>query len=668
MNISLDWLNDFLPGPLDAGQLGDALTHGGLPVEHVTATGSDTVMDVEVTSNRSDCLSHLGVARELSALLQRPVNEPAITAATSTAVTPLYAMEIRAPDLCPYYSAQVIDHLTVGPSPDWLKRRLEAVGVRSISNVVDITNYVMLELGQPLHAFDFDTLHGASIGVRRAEAGETLVSLDGHERKLAPGMLVIADAARPVALAGVMGGRDTEVSQKTTRVLLESARFDALSIRATARSLAMHSDASYRYERGIDPALAERASRRAVQLLTELAGGQAVGPLVVAGRPLAAPKKLWLRLARLQQVLGLELPAQQVVESLARLRLSPVLNGERIDVSVPSDRLDLNYEIDLVEEVARVIGYDRIPVRDEIQIRTTAPDPRQKAERKIRTALVGAGYFEALTFSFVTDSLADAFLPPTGVALPAVDPRVRKADAKLRPSLLPGLLEAVRRNDFNGVPGAKLFETGSAFWIDAEGQLQEHAHLGMVGGSDYRDCRGAVEAILNLLDSERHVSVKAAEHAGYARGACGEVLWGDESVGYVGLIDRSVADRLSLRESVAVTELRLAPLIAGAKHVPQLRPLPKYPAVRRDLSLLLNDDVGFAAVESAVRAAQPADLESVEYVTTYRGKPLEAGHKSVTLTLVFRSPDTTLTGDAVETAVQSVLQVAKQQLGATLRT
>lgn len=668
MNISLDWLREYLPGELEAERLADALTNAGLPVEHWHSMGDDTVLDVEVTSNRGDCLSHVGVARELSALLQRPTAEPVIaTTPTKTDTTPLHLLEIRAPELCPFYSAQVIENIKIGPSPDWLSRRLEAVGVRPISNVVDITNYVMLEIGQPLHAFDFDTLHGASVVVRRAEVGETLISIDGHTRTLQPNMLVIADADRPVALAGVMGGRDTEVSASTTRVLLESARFDALSVRSTARSLSLHSESSYRYERGIDPTATERASRRAVQLLIELAGGRAVGPMVVSGPPVGSAKKLWLRLTRLQQVLGIELPAQQVTEALARLRLSPVLNGERVDVTVPHDRLDLNQEIDLVEEVARVVGYERIPICDEIKVRLSPPNLALRATQAMRNVLVGAGYFEAVTFSFVSDALAGSFMPPDAASLPAVGARVRKADAQLRPSLLPGLAEAVRRNETNGVAGAKLFEIGSAFWIDSTGAHQENRQLAIVGGTAYRDCRGTVESLLTMLDADRPVRITPAAHKGYAEGACGQIHWGDELVGFIGLLDRTISDELSLREAVAIAELRVTLLIAGARHVPQLRPLPKYPAMRRDLSMVLGEAVEFSAVESAVREANPENLESVEYVTTYRGKPLEAGQKSVTLTLVFRSPATTLTGEAVESAVQQVIARAHEALGATVR-
>ncbi len=676
MKTSLEWLSPYLPGPLTAEAAGEALTHGGLPVEVVTAVESlpgvvDTVIDVEVTSNRSDCLSVVGVARELAALLDRPFVDVPVVAADElgSAGDPGFSsVAVDAPDLCPHYTARVIRGVRIGPSPDWMRRRLTAVGLRPVNNVVDVTNYVLFEMGQPLHAFDLNRLRGGRIVVRPAAAGESIVTLDGRAHPLAAGMLVIADDERPVAVAGVMGGRDTEVTDATVDVLLESARFDPLSIRTTARALAMGSDSSYRYERGIDPTLAERASRRAAQLLVETAGGTVVGPLLSAGDDRHLPRHPWLRLGRMAQVLGVEFPAHQVVEALARLNLSPVLNGERIDVTVPSYRLDLTAEIDLIEEAARVIGYDRIPVRDQILIRVAAADPVHRATEVVRSTLTAAGYFEALTFSFVTDALAEAFVPPGATGLPRADARVRAADARLRPSMLPGLLEAVRRNESVGNAGVRLFEVGSTFWLDAAGAVAERRRLGVVGGADYRAVRGVVEALLAALDVDRPVTVAPAEHPGYAAGACGAIRWGEATVGHVGRVARAVAEALSLRELPVVAELDLLPLVEGAQHVPQLHPLPRFPAVRRDLSLVVADGVRYEQVAAVVRDVAPADLEAVEYVTTYRGKPLEAGTKSVTVTLVFRSATATLTGDAVEAAVQRVVDAAAGTVGATVRT
>lgn len=675
MKISLEWLRNYLPGPTDAQAAAEALTHGGFPVESIEKVGqhNDTVIDVEVTSNRGDCLSHVGVARELSALLRREFRDVRPSAAeTGPETSTVTRVDNEATDLCPHYTARVLRNVEIRPSPAWMTRRLEAVGLRPVNNVVDVTNYVLFEMGQPLHAFDFDRLQGKRIVVRRAKAGEKIVSIDGRERALAPDMLVIADATRPVALAGVMGGIDSEVSQATTNVLLESARFDPLSVRKTARALAMRSDSSYRFERGIDPLLPERASLRAAELILETAGGELLSGLVQAGATGFEPKKLTLRLARLRQVLGVELPTEQVVEALDRLQLSPRLNGEQIDTLIPSFRLDLNLEIDLVEEVARVVGYEKVPLRDEIAIRVTPREPEAVTTDAIRSALVAGGYFEAVTFSFVSDALAGDFIPADAAkatdgnaspdaSLPRAAPTVRKADAHLRPSILPGLLEAVRRNETNGTPDARLYEIGSTFWVATGGKVEERQRLGLVGGPDYSMVRGAVETVLGRLDPERPVRVVPDARPGFGRGACGRVEWGGQSVGFVGKIDRAVAERLSLRDIPAAAELEMTALIAGARAVPQLRPLPAFPAVRRDLSLVVPESTRYEAVESLIREQKSALLEGVEYVTTYRGKPLEKGAKSVTMTLIFRSPERTLTGEEVEASVQKVIEAAKGQ-------
>jgi phenylalanyl-tRNA synthetase beta chain len=663
MNVPLEWLQSFLPGPaLDAQICADALTMGGLPVEHITAVGPDTVLDVEVTSNRSDCLSVYGVAAELAALLDRPLESlptlPGPGGASEFAVT------IQATDVCPHYTARLVRGVKVGPSPEWMRRRLEAIGCRSINNVVDVTNYVLFELGQPLHAFDAAKLSGRTIYVRRAMADEAFISLDGHARKLDAGMLVIADAARPVALAGVMGGLDTEVSAATTDVLLESARFEPLSIRSTARKLSMRSDSSYRYERGLDPTLVDRAGRRAVELLQQLASAAPEPGIAVAGAASESPRSLFMRLSRATRLLGYELSANDVVKAFRRQGMNPRLSGDLLTVDPPSRRLDLRIEEDLIEEAARVIGYDRIPTRDAIEIRLQPINTTRVATTLLRTTLAGAGFFEAVTFSFASDAIAAAFLP-AGATLQEAEPIARKADAKLRPSVLPGLLESLARNEAAGNGNVKLFEIGAAFQI-IDNAMTETQRVAGVGPDDYRAIRGTVETLLNRLDPKRDVTVEPADAHGFAPGAAGRVLWDGEPVGHIGRVDRAVAARLGMRYLPVAFELLLQPLLAGYAAVPQLVPLPKFPAVSRDLSLIVPDATPYAAIESSLRSAAGESLESIRYVTTYRGKPIEAGKKSVTVALSFRSPTNTLTTEAVDADVAKLTAAAKEKLGAIL--
>jgi phenylalanyl-tRNA synthetase beta chain len=679
MKTSLEWLSDFLPGArLDARAAAEALTHGGLPVENIERHGEDAVIDVEVTSNRGDCLSHIGIARELSALLNRPFREgtgsKAPVAQSGEATGAVTSVRIEAGNLCPLYTARVIRNVKIGPSPQWMVRRLEAIGVRSINNVVDVTNYVMFELGQPLHAFDFEKLAGHKIIVREARAGEKITSIDGRQRLLAPGMLVIADEQRPVALAGVMGGADSEVSGSTKNILLESARFEPLSVRKTARALAMKSDSSYRFERQIDPTMAERASLRAAQLIVETAGGELLGGVVTAGSTTESlfsagyqPKRLTLRLARLKQVLGVDFPMGLVVDALTRLGLSPAHKGESVEVQVPSHRLDLNIEVDLIEEVARVIGYDKIPLRDEISIRLAPKQPDEATVEKIRGALVSAGYFESLTFSFVSDALAEDFRPAEAGALLRADAAVRSADARLRPSIVPGLLEAIRHNESVGTSGARLFEIGSTFWLDKTGKVEERRRVALVGGEDYREARGAVEFLLRRLNPQRGIEIRPEDRAGFAHGASGKIFWQGESIGQIGRVDRRISEKLSLRESVIAAEIELTPLLKFAQHVPQLHQLPRFPAVRRDLSLMVSEATAYEQIERLIRSLKLANLEDLEFVTTYRGKPLEKNVKSITVTLIFRSATTTLTSEEVESSVQKAISAAQEKLGAKLR-
>ena len=668
MKISLEWLAQYLPGALDAQQAAEALTHGGLPVEVIEKVGEDTVIDVEVTSNRSDCLSHVGVARELAALLNREFRNvvPAIKEKGPQIFTAT-RVQIDALDLCPHYTARVIRGVKIAPSPGWMQRRLEAVGIRPVNNVVDVTNYVMMEMGQPLHAFDYDRVGEHRIVVRKARPGEVLKSIDGHDRRLTPDMLVIADASRAIALAGVMGGKDSEVTDKTQNILLESARFDPLSIRQTARALAMKSDSSYRFERKIDPTLPLRASMRAALLILEIARGELLVGVAEAGAAGYHEKKLTVRLGRMRQLLGIDLPVQEVLEAYQRLQFAPVLKGETVECTIPSVRLDINVEVDLIEEAIRVLGYGKVPVRDEISIRVTPPEPDAKAMELIRRSMIAAGYFESITFSWASDNLVNSFKPAEAASLVRADARIRKADAHLRPSIIPGLLESVLRNQSVGNGQVKLFETGSTFWYDSAGKIDERRRLALVGSDDEHEVRGALEQVLGKLDRTRAVTITPADAPGFTKDAAGLVLWGGQQVGRMGQIAAAGCDLLSLRCRPFAAELDLSAMIAGCQHVPQLVHLPKYPAVRRDLSLILGETARYEEVEKLIRQLQLPDLENIEYVTTYRGKPLEKGQKSLTLTLVFRSSETTLTTGQVEDSVQRIMDAAKAQMNATLR-
>jgi phenylalanyl-tRNA synthetase beta chain len=666
MKVSLEWLSQFVDGPLEMHEVADALTMGGLTTENFSTVGPDTVLDVEVTSNRPDCLSVLGVAREVAALMGRTFLRPALSSSAGQGVAPI-SVTIENPADCPHLAMQLIKGVKVAPSPAWMQRRLQALGQRPINNLVDITNYVLLEMGKPLHVFDHAKLQGGTIGSRKARAGESIQLLDGKTYKLEPWMVVIADGVAPVALAGIMGGELSSVNEQTVDVLIESARFEPLLIRKTARTLALASDSSYRFERGLDPTSVINAMHRCVQLILELAGGTVTGPIVEAGSTGYSPAKLSMRAPRFNALIGVDWTVQKCAAALTKLSLNPVAKGEVIEVDVPSHRLDLRIEADLIEEVARITGYGEIPTRDQVAIRLTPTDTRRSTLDNVRRCLNAAGFYESLTFSFVPDVLAEDFKHAAAARLHKVLSATRKVDAQLRPSVLPNLLQSVRHNESVGTSGARLFEIASTFWIDAAGKSLEQRIVGMVGDDDFAHLRGAVEAILNRLDRSRVVSIVPTTRAGYVKGGVGEVRWGGTLVGYVGKVDRGVCEKIGLKSLVSAAELFVEELIAGAVHVPQLVPLPKYPAVRRDLSLLVNESVRYEEILGVVGKCKLEALESVDYVTTYRGKPLEKGTKSVTITLGFRSPDGTLTSEAVDAKVAAVVEVAKS-IGATLRT
>ena len=664
MRISTDWLADYL-SPVPATDVaGEALTMAGYPVEEVDVVDGVDVMDVEITSNRPDLFSHVGVARELAAVAGGTFKVEA--AEPTPSGEPLSIdVAIDAGDRCPHYTARLLRDVTVGPSPQWMQRRLIHVGLRPINNVVDVTNYVLFELGQPLHAFDADRFDG-NVVVRLARDGEILRTLDGIDRKLTATDLVIADQSKAIALAGVMGGEATEVTAETKNVLLESARFDPLSVRNTSRRLKLQSDSSFRFERGLDPTLAHRASKRAAQLIIDTAGATLANGVAEAGSDARDPAPLAMRWSRLERLLGVELPRAEVITAFEKLGLKPRETGDGVETSVPSHRLDLSIEADLIEEAARVVGYDRIPERETITVRVRPADNALRANDVIRDAMTAAGCDEAVTFSFVGDALKEHFLPGDA-KLRRVDANVRKADGHLRPSLLPGLLQSVRHNEAVGNGVVRLFEVGAAFWSDDNGP-SEVRRLGLAGGESYAACRGILEAVLGRLDPSRKVVVEPAEAPGFGKGACGRVIWGDEAVGHVGLCEAAVVEALDLRHTPTIAELDYDALVRGLNEPTSPGPLARFPAATRDLSLVVADRVAYGELAGLANELDLVDLVGVEHGGTYRGKPLDRGTKSVTLTLVFRRDDATVPREHAEGQVERLAKVAQERFNATVRT
>jgi phenylalanyl-tRNA synthetase beta chain len=665
-----------LPGPLPLGR----------PLEDALSL-DDHLLEVAVTPNRGDCLSHLGVAREVAALTGRRLTLPRRAPRESgEAVGRLAAVEIADPDLCPRYVARVIRGVQVGPSPFWLRRRLEACGVRPINNVVDATNYVMLEVGQPLHAFDLGLLKERRIVVRRARVGEHLITLDGVSRPLQPDMLVIADAADPVAVAGVMGGAATEVRPATTDLLLESAIFDPLGVRRTARALGLSSEASYRFERGVDPEGPAAAADRVSRLIQETAGGK-VAPGLLDVRPVrSAPRRLTLRLTRAAAVLGAPVEAAAASGILRGLGFAVRRGrGKALSLTVPSWRSDVTREIDCIEEIARVQGFEKIPATLPGG-RAVVPRylPTQQLEGLVRRLLVTSGYQETVNLSFTREEAFDTFaLPPGHPLREAV--RIRNplggGETLLRTFLLPALLQDLLTNERRGIRSAWLFEIANVYrpvpgerlprevgWLAAAamGARGPLHWSGGAGRADFFDAKGTLEALGRVLGIP--LQFRGGGEAPYLHpGRQAAVVAAGEAIGVVGEVHPEVRARLGLAGEPVAFEVDLDRLLAHAAPVAQVRPLPRFPAVIRDVAVLVAADLPAGRVREVIEVAGGDWVEAVTLFDLYEGVGIPAGHRSLAFSVAYRAADRTLTDAEVNAAHAAVLARLQAELGATIR-
>jgi len=688
MILSHHWLADYVELPDSIDELVDRLALSGLNHESTRQVGDDTAIEIEVTSNRPDCLGHVGVAREVAVLHRRPLRVPEPRPLEKgPPVTGSVQVTIADGSCCPLYSARVIRGVRVGPSPDWLVARLWTLGVTSVNNVVDVTNYVMFECGQPLHAFDLGRLEGGSIVVRRAVTGEEFGALNHKTYPLAATMCVIADARRPVAIAGVMGGADTEIRGDTTDVLIESAQFAPLVVRAAARGLALSSPSSYRFERGPDPAAVEWASRRAAELILQVAGGTLDAGVATAGRLEAATATIPLAPGRVGQVLGVEIPEGRQREILVGLGFLEEPDAERpgrVRWRSPSWRRDVTREIDLVEEIARIEGYDRVPEDLPIAARPVEWSPRDVAIRRAGEVLVAAGFFEAMTRSVVAAE-AEALSSPWSDAAPLVisPPLVRGAD-RLRRTLLPSLLEARALNEAVGAPHGDLFEIARGYLAgstDPALPVTEPLFVAGVTGGDFFRGKGLALAVLERLGMPVDEAVcRPLASALFTPGRAAEIVLGTAAdarrVGVVGEIATAVRERHAVgglaRHAVggpvAAFELRLDLLEAavGAER-PLVRPS-EFPAVDRDVNLVVRGEVPWGDVERAVRAAAGDLLEACRLVEVWEdAERLGAGRKSFMVSLRLRSGERTLSGEDAADVVGRVVAECHRRLGAELR-
>ena len=638
----------------------------------------DQIIDVDLTPNRGDCLSMLGIARELGALLG---TKPTAAAPAAVPVSHDHEHDVRldAGDACPRYLGRVIHGVdAAAATPVWMQERLRRAGIRSLGPVVDVTNYVMLEFGQPMHAFDLARLQGA-VRVRWAQGGEQLALLNGETITLDDDSLVIADDSGPLALAGVMGGEPSAVSDVTRDIFLESAFFAPTAIAGRARRYGLHTDSSHRFERGVDPALAEQAIERAAELLMQIAGGEA-GPVCRAenSEQLPQPAPITLRAPRIAQMLGADVPNADVVAILGGL-------GMRVDgpgagpwqVAVPSHRFDIGLEVDLIEEIARVWGYDRIPSRRPSRPLQMLPQPeRHVPRRSIRQLLVARGFQEAVTYSFVEPGLQEA-LDPEHTALPLANPL--SADLSvMRTSLWPGLIAALRRNRNRQHSRVRLFEMGLRFRGALE-TLEQTPMLGAVvtgaagpeqwgeaGRSvDFFDLKGDLEAVLDLGGNGEDFSLRAASHPALHPGQSAEILCRGEAVGWIGALHPATAAGLDIDDAVLLLEVELAAVQQAM--LPGFRRLSRFPSIRRDLALLVPEATPYAAVQDCVRAAAGNLLQDLMVFDVYQGRGVPEGQRSVGIGLILQDLSRTLTDEDVDAAVASVTGSLQRELDIHLR-
>jgi phenylalanyl-tRNA synthetase beta chain len=670
MIVSWNWLTDYLRLDMSVEAMTERLALSGLNLEGIDDVGGDIAIDLEVTSNRPDCLGHIGVAREIGVLFDRPMCVPDPRPATSGApVETRTGMTVEEPELCPRFTARVVSGVRIGESPWWMRKRLETIGVRPISNIVDVTNYVMFECGQPLHAYDLDRLSEKRLVVRRARAGEKLTAINNKVYELSPDMLAIADAERPVGLAGVMGGLETEIGPATSNVLIEAAQFDAMSVRRTSRALGLFSPSSFRFERPLDPEGTEWASRRCAELVLRVAGGRLHPGVIDVGRRTPERPPIALRLDQIDRILGIEIDRPTVARILRALGLEPT--GEdagSLRYRPPTWRSDLEREIDLIEEVARIHGYEHIPEDRVVPLASTPRGRRERAEGAIRDALTGFGLDEALTYSLVEERLSAPVAP--GPALPPlrVEHSSRRRESALRQSLVPSLLAARRHNEAHGQSDADLFEIANVYIPRPEGGLpDEPTRLAIVAGRDFRGLKGIVEGLLDRLHVAAPLSARPAEIPTLARGRAAELLVGEAHLGYLGEVDPARLEELELREACSATELELDVLLKEAELVAQYRTMPPFPGVVRDLSLVVARDLPWGELCEVVVGAAGPTLESVDYLDTFLGGNLPEDRQSVHFSMAFRHPERTLTGEEVEAAIRSIVGACEARFQARLR-
>ena len=693
MKVLFNWLKEFVELKAAPAELRARLSISGTAVDAIEESAAGPILDAELTANRPDCLGHYGVAREAATLYRlalKPV-QPKFTE-SATPVSQAASVAIEAPELCSRFTARVVRGVKVQPSPDWLRQRLEALGHASINNVVDITNYVMLELGQPLHAFDLDKIAEHRLIVRRALAGENLRTLDGIGRTLPAGTCVIADPSRAISLAGVMGGADTEIGFATRNVLIEAAWWDPISIRRTSKALTLRTEASMRFERGADLEMAELASRRATELTQQVAGGEVLSGGVDVYPGKEPQRKLELTRKEILRVMGADVPDREIEDILSALGFAPV----RVDANrgsagslaaawecrQPSWRRDATHEIDLIEEVARIYGYDKFPPRIPPSKQAALRQPRAQAEDLVRQRLVGLGYHEIVTIPLV-DRNQDALFRDAKTAPAIISNPLSEEASAMRSSGAVNMLATLEWNLNRGQRNLRLFEIGRSYALEAGKPVETRIlTLGATGLArektihddarefDFADLKGDLDRLGELAGSFEWKPGASTWLSPAAAAQIAASNRGGAALGAAGKIGRKAAEVFKLRQDVFYAELKFDSLLEAvdaARAIRRYEPLPRFPAVERDFSLLLKDGATFAQVVETIRALKIPELQKVEAVDLFRGKNVPTGKFSLLVRVTFQSTHATLTDAQLTDFSTRIVGVLEKSLSATLR-
>ncbi len=644
----------------------------------------DAVLNLEVTPNRPDCLSVIGIARDMAALTGKALPSPEVSYGEATSpIDRQVQVEINAPDLCPRYCATLVQGVKIADSPAWMQQRLLACGMRPISNVVDITNYVMLEYGQPLHAFDYARIRGKRIIVRRARDGEYIETLDGEERALSPETLVIADEQRAVAVAGVMGGANSEVTGGTTSILLEAASFNPASIHYTGRTLGLPSEACIRFERGISPELTLPALKRATQLLVELAGGEAAQGIIDVYPGKREPEAMALSTGEVKRVLGVEFSLDQIVDALVSLGFDcqSGASASEVLVTAPYWRSDIHFKVDLIEEVARVTGYDRIPMTMLSQpIPRQNPNPVIGLKREVRQRLTGYGFQEIITYSLVgleaLARLSPGQNPPEPLPLRVANPMTAEQEY-LRPNLRPNLLAALGVNQRHEEGGVSLFELGKVY-VPRLPELPDEREMvcGLLSGAecndswhggnrlpDFFEAKGVVEGLLGQLGVEAGFEESSDESLHATRQAA--IIIGGSKAGVVGELHPGVLESFEIDQAAYLFEFDLGVLLPFTVGHRMFQPIPRFPAIVRDIALIVDSGIAHQKIVDIIKGLPL--VEKVAVFDVYSGSQVPPGKKSLAYRITFQSPTHTLTDDEVNKVQQQILDKLLKDLGATLR-